>query len=342
MLLKGNKILITGSAGFIGFHLARHLLQKEYTILGLDGFTPYYDINLKKNRTKILEKFENFKNYNIMLEDIESLTKIFDHEKPNYVVHLAAQAGVRYSLEKPRSYLNSNLIGTFNVLEVSKKFNIKHLLIASTSSVYGDNEDIPFNENQKSDMPLSFYAATKKSNEVMAHSYSYSFNLPITAFRFFTVYGPWGRPDMALFKFTKLILSNKPIDVYNNGNMKRDFTYVEDLVKSIINLIPIVPNHRKKTDKLIPGDSLSKVAPYRIINIGNSKTVDLMRFIEILEKILNKKAIIHFKKMQVGDVKETHSDSSLLEKLTKFRPNTDIKIGVKKFVDWYLDYYNKK
>ena len=200
---------------------------------------------------------------------------------------------MRYSLENPRSYVDSNLIGTFNILELTKKFNVEHLLIASTSSVYGSNEDIPFNENQKSDMPLSFYAATKKSNEVMAHSYSYSFKLPITAFRF-TVYGPWGRPDMALFKFTKLILSNKPIDVFNNGDMKRDFTYVDDLVRSIINLIPITPNFDTRKSKLISGDSLSKNAPYRIVNIGNSKTVDLMNFIHILEKVLNKKAINTF------------------------------------------------
>ncbi len=340
MLKKTKKFLITGSAGFIGFHLAKSLLSKKYNVIGLDGFTNYYDINLKRDRSKILEKFHFFKNYEIMLEDIDAITNIFHQEKPNYVIHLAAQAGVRYSLENPRSYLDSNLIGTFNILEVTKKFNVEHLLIASTSSVYGSNEDIPFNENQKSDMPLSFYAATKKSNEVMAHSYSYSFKLPITAFRFFTVYGPWGRPDMALFKFTKLILSNKPIDVYNNGDMKRDFTYVDDLVKSIINLIPIIPNFNASKSRLISGDSLSKNAPYRIVNIGNSKTVDLMNFIHILEKVLNKKASIQFKSMQVGDVKETHSDTTLLKKLTNFKPNTEIEAGIQKFVKWYQEYYD--
>ena len=332
-----NKILITGTAGFIGFHLANLLLSEGFNVHGYDGMTDYYDTNLKKDRHKILHKYTNFDSTLGMLEDDKKLSTLTSSFQPDVIIHLAAQAGVRYSLENPRAYIDSNIVGTFNVLEVAKKEKIKHLLIASTSSVYGSNEKMPFTEKEKTDTQLTLYAATKKANENMAHSYSHLWKIPTTAFRFFTVYGPWGRPDMALFKFVSSILKDQPIDVYNNGEMFRDFTYVDDLVCSIKLLINKSPTD--SSNKISNKDSISNIAPFRLINIGNSNTVNLMDFIKTIEEILGKKALYNYMPMQKGDVKATWADSSLLKELTDYRPQTDIKSGIKKFIEWYLDYY---
>ena len=333
-----KNILITGTAGFIGFHLANLLLKDEFNVHGYDGFTSYYDVKLKKARQKILMENYNFSFTEGMLEDhkkLESLTKSF---QPDILVHLAAQAGVRYSLENPRAYIDSNIVGTFNVMELAKKERIKHLLIASTSSVYGANDKMPFAENHKTDNQLTIYAATKKANENMAHAYSHLWKIPTTMFRFFTVYGPWGRPDMALFKFVSKILKDQPIDIYNNGDMQRDFTYVSDLVQSIRLLIDKKPETSLNNLKL-NHDSLSPVAPFRIVNIGNSNPVKLIDFIRIIEEILGKKAIINYLPMQKGDVKETWANVSLLKDIVNYTPKTNIKEGVSKFIEWYLDYY---
>ena len=335
-----TNILVTGSAGFIGFHVSKSLLDLGYSVVGVDALTDYYDINLKISRLNILKRYSNFYEVksNILDEDLyeKSLSKF----ELGTIIHLAAQAGVRYSIDHPETYVNSNIIGTFKILEFAKSKNIKHLLCASTSSVYGSNRDMPFHENQKCDTQLSFYAATKKSTEVMAHSYSHIYNMPITIFRFFTVYGPWGRPDMALFKFTKSILDNLPIDIYNFGKMKRDFTYIKDLVDSILKLIKTPPLHQNSYEKKIKNDSLSDVAPFRIVNIGNSNPVNLMDYINCLETILNKKAKKNMLEMQIGDVEATWADNKLLEQLINYKPKTKIQEGVKNFVSWYLSYYN--
>ena len=331
-----KKILITGSAGFIGFHLAKLLLNKGFNVLGYDGFTDYYDVKLKQARNKILENYNNFTSIHGLLEDIEKINNIADQFKPEIIIHLAAQAGVRYSLENPRSYINTNIIGTFNIMEIAKNCQVEHLLMASTSSVYGSNTKLPFVENEKADTPLTIYAASKKSNEVMAHSYSYLWKIPTTIFRFFTVYGPWGRPDMALFKFVKSILNERPIDIYNKGEMFRDFTYVDDLVEVIRLLLDKAPHTAQVS---IERDNLSNVAPFRIINIGNSSKVKLINFIEEIEKNLGKKAIRNFLPMQKGDVMATWSDISLLKNLTNYTPQVDYKEGVKRFIDWYLNHY---
>lgn len=332
-------ILVTGSAGFIGFHLANLLLRKGHKVYGFDGLTPYYDVTLKKNRRNILLENSNFSFKQGMLEDMTTLKDFFYQNQPDIVIHLAAQAGVRYSLENPRSYIDSNILGTFNIMEMAKKYKIKHFMIASTSSVYGSNIDMPFKENSKTDTQLTIYAATKKANENLAHSYSHLWNIPTTIFRFFTVYGPWGRPDMALFKFVKSILEEKPIDVYNQGAMYRDFTYVEDLVLSINKLMGVIPK-RSEIKSKIKNDSLSPVAPYRVVNIGNSQKVKLNDFIEAIETILQKKAVKNYLPMQTGDVPETWADASLLENLTGYRPNTHFKEGILKFIEWYKKYYN--
>ena len=335
-----TKILITGTAGFIGFHLAKKLLKNGFRIHGYDGLTDYYDKKLKYDRQNILLQNPNFTTTEGMLEDNEKLedsSKIFN---PDIIIHLAAQAGVRYSLENPRSYINSNIVGTFNVMEIARKLNIKHLLVASTSSVYGANFKMPFSEKEKADTQLTMYASTKKANESMAHSYSYLWKIPTTVFRFFTVYGPWGRPDMALFKFVSSIINDKPIDIYNNGNMYRDFTYIDDLTHGVSLLINSIPDSSK--NKIISeNDSLSLVAPYRIVNIGNSQSVQLMEFIKTIEEILGKKAIYNFLPMQQGDVKATWADSTLLKELTNYKPNTDFKEGIAIFIKWYHEYYNK-
>ncbi len=338
-------IFITGTAGFIGFHLTQLLLEQGHKVHGYDGITDYYDVRLKHARHAMLKESPNFSATEAMLEDDDTLQSAMASFKPDVIVHLAAQAGVRYSIDNPRSYLESNLVGTFNVMEGARTQKVKHLLMASTSSVYGANTKMPFDECQKVDTPMSFYAATKKANEAMAHSYAHIYGLPITMFRFFTVYGAWGRPDMALFKFTKNIVENKPIDIYNNGDMHRDFTYVTDLVRGIALLIDAVPPAPEKDgDAVIPqdvevGDSLSPVAPWRAVNIGNSDKVRLMDFVEAIEENLGKKAEYNFMPMQPGDVHATWADASLLKKLTGYQPQTSFKQGVKQFVSWYRAFY---
>ena len=333
-----TKILITGSSGFIGFHLARKLLEKGIEVHGYDSLNNYYDVKLKKDRNKILKKYKNFSFTKSKLENKKTLEKTFNKFKPNIVIHLAAQAGVRYSLKNPDIYLESNILGTFNIIKIAKKIKVKHLIIGSSSSVYGANKKIPFQEIDKTDHQVSFYAATKKSAESLAHSYSSLWKLPITMLRFFTVYGPYGRPDMAYFKFTKNILSGKKIDIYNKGKMYRDYTYIDDIVDGIYKLLNKVPSTNSK--KKFRNDSLSSVAPYRILNIGNTKKIYLLDFINTLEKELNKKIKRHFMPMQKGDVHSTLSDSSLLKRITGYNPKTNYKDGIKKFINWYLDYYS--
>ena len=342
MKLKENSnkvVLITGSAGFVGFHLSNYLIKNSWNVIGIDNFSNYYDVNLKKNRHKILKKKTNFKEKKIDLTKSNSLDKILIKYNPSIIIHLAAQPGVRASLEKPKDFFDSNLLVTFNILQALKNFKIKHFLMASTSSVYGNSTLIPFDESTKTDYPLSFYAATKKANEVMAHSYSHLYKVPMTIFRFFTVYGPWGRPDMAYYKFTKSIINEEPIDIYNKGKMIRDFTYIDDLVKSIHLLIDETPLLKYNSKNKIEKDGMSSFAPYRIVNIGNSQEVTLMQFIRALEKQIGKKAIKNYLGMQQGDVKITLAKSDLLNRLICFRPNTTIEYGLKKFVEWYLDYH---
>lgn len=338
MKLKQNPnkvILITGSAGFVGFHLSNHLITKSWNVVGLDNFSDYYDINLKKNRHKILKKKINFTEVKIDLNNTKLLDKILVKYNPDVIIHLAAQPGVRASLERPKDFFDSNLLATFNILQAIKNLKIKHFLMASTSSVYGNSTLIPFDELTNTDYPLSFYAATKKANEIMAHSYAHLYKVPMTIFRFFTVYGPWGRPDMAYYKFTKSIINEEPIDIYNMGKMTRDFTYIDDLVNSIHLLINRIPSLKNK----IKGDTISSFAPYRVVNIGNSQKVTLMQFIRVLEKKIGKKAIKNYLAMQQGDVKRTLAKSDLLNRLISYKPNTNIEYGLEKFVEWYLDYY---
>ena len=332
------KIIVTGSSGFIGFHVSKKLLESGKKVHGVDSMNNYYDVNLKKARLKILKKYKNFSFSKTKIENKKNLDKAFKKFKPAIVIHLAAQAGVRYSIEKPRVYLDSNITGTYNVIEISKKLNVKHLIMASSSSVYGANKKIPFKEIDKTETQMSIYAATKKSNESMAHAYSNIWKVPITMVRFFTVYGPWGRPDMALFKFTKGILNNKKIDIYNNGKMYRDFTYIDDIVSGINLLIKKIPN-TKQLGKY-KDDSLSPIAPFRILNIGNTKKVYLLDFIKEIEKVLGKKAKRNYMPLQKGDVKQTLSNTNLLKKITRYNPKTNFKTGIRKFLDWYLDYYN--
>ena len=331
------KIFITGSSGFIGFHLSKKLLDNGHHVHGFDSMNNYYDVKLKKARNQILKKYKNFVFTLGKLENQKILSKSILKFKPKIIVHLAAQAGVRYSIEKPRVYLDSNINGTYNIIELAKKVNVKHLLIASSSSVYGANKRLPFKEIDKTETQLSIYAATKKSTESMAHAYSNIWNIPITMLRFFTAYGPWGRPDMALFKFTKGIINKKKIDIYNNGKMYRDFTFIDDIVNGITALINKAPSI-KQLGK-IKNDSLSPVAPFRILNIGNTKKIFLLDFINELEKQLGKKAIRNYMKMQKGDVKTTVSNTSLLKKITNYNPKTNYKTGIKKFLEWYLFYY---
>ena len=333
------RIFITGTAGFIGFHLAKLLLDEGWEVHGYDGLTNYYDVNLKIDRANILGSYESFSNTIDMLENAQALNKSAKQFNPDIIVHLAAQAGVRYSLENPRAYIESNILGTFNVMEIAHSLNVKHLLMASTSSVYGANETIPFNEKEKTDTPLTIYAATKKANESMGHSYAHLWNLPVTMFRFFTVYGPWGRPDMALFKFTESILNDKPIDVYNYGEMYRDFTYVEDLVKGIRLLIDCVPSKDKITEPMAANDSRSAVAPFRVVNIGNSEKIKLTSFIEAIENELGLKAQQNLMPMQMGDVPATWADAGLLQDLTGYSPETSYTVGVSNIIKWYREYY---
>ena len=332
------KIFITGSSGFIGFHLCKKLLDKGHNVCGYDSMNTYYDIRLKKARYEILKKYKNFSFSKGKVENQKILSKLIVKFKPRVIIHLAAQAGVRYSIENPKVYLDSNIVGTFNVIEAAKKIKVKHLLIASSSSVYGANKNLPFKEIDKTETQLSIYAATKKSTESIAHSYSHIWKVPTTVLRFFTVYGPWGRPDMALFKFTKGILNKKKIDIYNQGKMYRDFTYIDDIVDGVCLLINKAPNLNRV--KKFTNDSLSSVAPFRILNIGNTQKIYLLDFIDALEKEIGLKALRNYKPMQKGDVLMTLSDTSLLKKLTGYKPKTNYKVGIKKFLDWYLKYYN--
>ncbi|UVI39843.1 NAD-dependent epimerase/dehydratase family protein [Qipengyuania spongiae] len=335
-----RKVLITGTAGFVGFHLARILLAEGFTVLGYDGMTDYYDVALKRRRHTMLLQNPGFSAVEAMLEDRERLDKVADEFRPDVIVHLAGQAGVRYSLENPRAYLDANVIGTFNVMEAARRLEVGHLLMASTSSVYGANTEMPFVETEKADTQLTIYAATKKATESMAHAYAHLWNLPTTMFRFFTVYGPWGRPDMAPHKFVDAILAGRPLDIYNHGEMYRDFTYVEDLVRAIRLLIDVVPE-RPENGEVPEGDSLSPVAPYRVVNIGNSDKVKLLDFVEAIEESAGRKAIRNYMDMQMGDVPATWADASLLERLTGYRPQTDFRQGVARFVEWYRDYFEK-
>ena len=321
------QILITGSAGFIGFHLAKKILDSNLKVIGIDNLNPYYDVNLKKNRIKILKKNKDFKFYKLDLNQKQKISNIIKKYKIKYIVHLAAQAGVRYSITNPEAYFKSNLEGFFNILQLSKENKIKHLIFASTSSVYGNNKKFPLKENMRTDNPLSFYAATKKSNEVMAYSYANIFKIPSTALRFFTVYGPFGRPDMALFKFAKNIIMNKKIPLFNSGNHTRDFTYIADIVEGIFLLI-------KKPPK-------SKI-PYRCFNIGNGKPEKLKKFLNLIENNLNIKSKIYNMPLQTGDVKKTHSDISFLKKITNYKPKTRIDDGIKEFIKWYKEYFRIK
>lgn len=336
-----RKVLITGTAGFIGYHLSQLLLAEGFQVHGYDGMTDYYDVRLKHRRHAMLLQHPNFSATEGMLEDQARLDAVLDGFLPDIIVHLAAQAGVRYSLENPRAYLDSNIIGTFNVMEAARRLNVQHLLMASTSSVYGANDEMPFVETEKADTQLTIYAATKKANESMAHAYAHLWNLPTTIFRFFTVYGPWGRPDLALYKFVDAILDDRPIDVYNHGKMYRDFTYVEDLVRGIRLLIDTPPARPASREEIHAGDSLSPVAPFRVVNIGNSDKVSLLDFIKAIENCLGKKAVYNFMEMQMGDVPATWANAELLRHLTGYRPQTDFRDGIAKFVVWFRDYYGK-
>lgn len=334
------RVLITGTAGFIGFHLAQLLLREGAVVQGYDGMTDYYDVRLKQRRHQVLLQNPNFTATEGMLEDQALFDQTADEFAPDVIIHLAAQAGVRYSIENPRAYLDSNVIGAFNVMEAARRLDVKHLLMASTSSVYGANAKVPYVETDKTETQMSFYAATKKANENMAHAYAHIHNLPITMFRFFTVYGPWGRPDMALYKFVDATLEGRPIDVYNHGDMYRDFTYVEDLVRGIRLLMDAVPQ-RPATGEVPEGDSLSPVAPWRVVNIGNSTSVKLTDFIDAIEAALGMKTTRNLMPMQPGDVPRTWADAGLLQRLTGYRPETDMQTGIQKFVAWYRDYTGK-
>ena len=333
------RYLITGTAGFIGFHLARRLLDEGHFVVGFDGMTPYYDVKLKEKRTAILARSNGFKAVTGMLEDKAALDHAAELAEPDVIVHLAAQAGVRYSLENPRSYVDSNVTGSFNVLELARNLQPKHLLLASTSSVYGANEKIPFAESDKADEQMTIYAATKKSMELMAHSYAHLFHVPTTAFRFFTVYGPWGRPDMALFKFVDAIKNDRPIEIYGEGKMSRDFTYIDDLVEGIIRLIGVIPSEENRVVSDTITDTLSKNAPFRLVNIGGGQPVGLMTFVETIETMLVKKAIRQMLPMQPGDVHNTYAVPDLLVALTGFKPQIEVDVGVRRFVEWYQENY---
>ena len=334
-----RRALVTGAAGFIGYHLCRRLLAEGFRVIGVDSLNDYYEVALKERRRAMLMQSEGFRFVHARVEEPGLLKLVMEEETPEIVVHLAAQAGVRYSIDNPRAYVEANLIGAFELLEAARAHPPQHMLMASTSSVYGANVEMPYAETAKADTQMSFYAATKKANEAMAHSYAHLFDLPVTMFRFFTVYGPWGRPDMALFKFTRSILAGKPIDVYNHGDMKRDFTYVEDLVEGIRLLIDAPPQRPAPGAAVPEGDSLSPVAPWRVVNIGNSEPVQLLDFIRAIEAATGRAATLNMMPMQPGDVPATWAESGLLMRLTGYRPRTAVPEGVAKFVAWYRDYY---
>ncbi|KAF2098727.1 nucleoside-diphosphate-sugar epimerase [Rhizodiscina lignyota] len=330
------RYFITGTAGFIGFHLARRLLEEGHDVVGFDGMTPYYNVKLKEMRHAVLSGYPRFQSIIALLENREKLETAMREAKPDIVVHLAAQAGVRFSLENPRSYLSSNVEGSWNVLDIAKELDVRHLLLASTSSIYGANESVPFRETDCADQPLTIYAATKKSVELMAHSYAHLYGVPTTSFRFFTVYGPWGRPDMALFKFVESMLSGRAIDIYGEGKMSRDFTYIDDLIEGIVRLVGVPPGAE---DCIVNGgfDTLSRQAPFRIVNIGGGQPINLMSFVEMVEDALGQRAVRNMLPMQQGDVPRTHASSDLLVALTGFKPRTPLREGVQAFVDWYIE-----
>jgi UDP-glucuronate 4-epimerase len=335
------KYLVTGTAGFIGFHVARALLARGDRVVGVDCLNDYYDPTLKQRRLDILNREAGFVEKRIDIADVESLSDVFRNERPARVIHLAAQAGVRYSIEAPQIYARSNLDGFLNILECARHFEIDHLVYASSSSVYGANTSFPLRESDGVAHPMSLYAATKRANEVMAHSYAHLFRIPCTGLRFFTVYGPWGRPDMALFKFTKAILENRPIEVYNHGDMQRDFTYVDDIVEGIVRLsdTPATIDPNWDASERVPAADRSGIAPYRIYNIGNGAPVRLLDFIQAIEEKLQKPARIDFLPMQPGDVPGTYADTGALAETISFRPATPVKTGIAHFIDWYRDYY---
>jgi UDP-glucuronate 4-epimerase len=332
--LAGRRVLVTGSAGFIGFHTASLLLESGAQVLGIDNFTPFYDVSLKERRNAILADHPCFTLARLSIEDVAALGAAWRDFAPDTVIHLAAQAGVRYSIDHPADYVSTNVTGTFNLLELARHHPVRHFLAASTSSVYGANTDMPFDEMQRTQTPMSLYAATKGATELIGHSYAHLFGIPATFFRFFTVYGPWGRPDMALFKFAKAMLNDEPIDVYNHGKMVRDFTYVGDLVESLAALIDAVP-----AGTPVAADSLSPVAPFRVVNIGGGTPTPLMDYIAALEAAMGKAAKKNFMPIQPGDVPATEASPALLKALTGSSPATPVAEGVKAFVDWYREYY---
>jgi len=338
--MNTKNILVTGAAGFIGFHLAKRLLALGYHVIGVDNINEYYDVLLKKDRLKILEGNSNFKFFKIDLSNKKKINQLFKEKQMHIIVNLAAQAGVRYSLDNPHSYVRSNLNGFVNILEACRHYHVEHLIYASSSSVYGANMNIPFSTKDSVDHPISLYAASKKANELMAHTYSHLFQLPTTGLRFFTVYGPWGRPDMAYYSFTRDIMEGNTIKVFNNGNMSRDFTYIDDIVEGIIRLLNSPPKSNPDWDRENPEPS-SSYAPYKVYNIGNNRPIKLLDFIRTLEQLIGKEAKIEFAPMQPGDVKETYADISDLQTDVGFYPTTTIEEGLAHFVDWYKNYYLK-
>ena len=330
--------IVTGTAGFIGFHLSLYLLKKGCTVLGIDNLNDYYDVNLKKSRLSLLQKYPSFRFVLADLQDREKIEEVFRSNSISIVINLAAQAGVRYSITNPEVYIQSNLVGFLNILEMCRYYKVEHLVYASSSSVYGMNSEMPFSVHHNVDHPVSLYAATKKANELMAHTYSHLYGLPTTGLRFFTVYGPWGRPDMALFLFTKAILQDEPIEVFNHGNMKRDFTYIDDIVEGVVRLLNNPPNRNPDWDK-IKADPGTSSAPYLVYNIGNNQPVDLMAFIETLENALGKKAVKKYLPMQDGDVPNTYANVDDLVRDVGFKPSTSIQDGIHRFIEWYREYY---
>tara|TARA_R110002096_G_scaffold6305_4_gene29272 strand:- start:37440 stop:38453 length:1014 start_codon:yes stop_codon:yes gene_type:complete len=335
------KILVTGAAGFIGYFTAVKLLERGDTVVGLDNFNDYYDVSLKEARAKRLDSYDNFSMRRIDLADRSAMEKLFANESFQKVVHLGAQAGVRYSIDNPHAYIDSNIVGTLHILEGCRHHGIEHLVFASSSSVYGANTSMPYSIHHNVDHPLALYGATKKSNELMAHSYANLYDLPVTGLRFFTVYGPYGRPDMAPIKFTRNIVEGRPIDVYNFGKHSRDFTYIDDIVEGVVRSLDNTAAANEQWDAASPDPASSK-APYRIYNIGNQKPVELMRFIELIEENVGKKAQMNMLPMQAGDVPDTWADASDLADAVGYAPNTSIEVGVKQFVEWYLAYYKDK
>ncbi|MBC6472235.1 MAG: NAD-dependent epimerase [Hormoscilla sp. GM102CHS1] len=331
-----GSILVTGAAGFIGFHLCQHLLTRGESVIGIDNLNDYYDVSLKQDRLKQLQQYQQFQFAKLDIADRQAIPELFDRHQPEKVAHLAAQAGVRYSPLNPHAYVDSNLVGFVNILEGCRHGGVKHLVFASSSSVYGVNSKTPFSVHDNVDRPVSLYAATKKANELMAHTYSHLYGLPTTGLRFFTVYGPWGRPDMALFLFTKAILAGEPIKVFNHGKMQRDFTYIDDIITGVVRVLDKIPEPDPNWSDSDPGSSH---APYKLYNIGNNQPVELLRFIEVLEACLGMKAQKHMLPMQPGDVPITYADIEDLEKAVGFRPSTPIEVGVERFVIWYRNYF---